>query len=145
MFLKDKLSYNTGTQRFFTEMEANMKLAKEIMTEDVYTVEPDKGFNQVELATEFKHIRHIPVVSEEGNVLGIVSLRDLLLHLSDAAASHFTPIKEIMNTDVITCSPDTPIEEVAMLMKKHTIGCVPVVENKKLVGIVSEADFLKLY
>lgn len=53
-------------------------------------------------------------------------------------------VKDIMNSDVIVCNPHTPISEVSQLLKKHNISGLPVVEEGRVVGIVSEGDLLKL-
>lgn len=118
---------------------------RDLMTAEVFTVRADHGFNQVELIADMKHIRHIPVVDESDHVIGMVSVRDLLLHLSNAAASQFVPISEVMQKKVVTCSPDMPVEEVAALMIEKSIGAVPVVENEKIIGIISERDFVKYF
>ena len=54
-------------------------------------------------------------------------------------------VKEAMNTEVITCKPDDPLSKLVELFKKHHISGIPVVENEKVVGIVSETDMLKLF
>ena len=119
-------------------------LAKDIMTTDVYSVEETRGFNQVELIADLKHVRHVPVVDEEQGVIGMVSVRDLLAHLSNAAASQFVPIKEVMSRNVTTLPSDTPVSEVAKCMVQKSISCVPIVDDGKLVGIISERDFVKV-
>nr|WP_321497486.1 CBS domain-containing protein [uncultured Methanolobus sp.] len=53
-------------------------------------------------------------------------------------------VKDVMNTDVVTCSSETPIREVAQLLKQKKISGLPVVDDGKVVGIVSEGDILKL-
>ena len=117
--------------------------AKDMMTRDVFSVDQNRGFNQVELIADLKHIRHVPVVDEDETVIGMVSVRDLLAHLSNAAASQFVPIKEVMSRNVFTLPPTATAQEVATYMIEKSIGCIPIVENGKLVGIVSERDFVK--
>ncbi len=119
-------------------------LARELMTEEVLTVHPDHGFNRVEIMAELKHVRHVPVINEESELVGIVSIRDLLGHLSNAAASHFAPICEVMSKELVTAAPDADIKEVARLMREKQVGCVPIVDSGKLVGLISERDFLAL-
>jgi len=124
--------------------QVSLMNARELMTTDVFSVDEEKGFNHVEIVAELRGIRHVPVVNENKELIGIVSIRDLLAHLSNAAASHFVPIKEVMNSSVVTVTPDTDLKEVAQKLIVHNIGCVPVVEGKTLVGLISERDFLKL-
>ncbi|MCB0330340.1 MAG: CBS domain-containing protein [Bdellovibrionales bacterium] len=114
------------------------------MSTDVFSVDQDRGFNQVELIADLKHVRHVPVVDEDEGVIGMVSVRDLLAHLSNAAASQFVPIKEVMSRNVVTLSPETSVADVAKCMIDKSIGAIPIVENEKLVGIISERDFVKL-
>lgn len=119
-------------------------LAKELMSTDVFSVDEDREFNQVEVISELHHVRHVPITNAAGKLCGIISLRDLLSHLTNRAASHFIPIRELMNPQVITAGPDTPVQDIAKLMITHDISCVPIVENMALLGLISERDFLPL-
>lgn len=87
-------------------------------------------------------VRHIPVVDDEGHLSGLVSQRDLLSleHRKDLG----TPLREIMRTDVATVTSDTPLRTAAETMIYNKYGCLPVVDEDKLVGIITETDFLKL-
>ena len=121
------------------------RLVKDIMSNDVISVAPDKDLNFVEVLAEARHVRHIAVV-KDAEVIAVVSVRDILAHLSKANASHFIPASEIMSERVITISPDATVEDLAKLMREYDISAVPVIdEDKKLIGMVSERDFLKLF
>ncbi len=120
------------------------KFAREIMSSEVFSAPEGADLNLIEVLAEAQHIRHVPVVGKDNSVIGILSIRDILLHLSKAGVSHFVPIKTLMSRDVITATPGTELSEIAKLMREHSIGAVPIVEHGKLVGIVSERDFLKL-
>lgn len=87
-------------------------------------------------------IRHVPVVDAEGHLAGLVTQRDLLIleHRKDSS----TPLRDIMHSDVITVSSDTPLRAAAETMIYNKFGCLPVVDAGKLVGIITETDFLKL-
>ena len=101
-----------------------------------------------------KRFRHLPVVDEDGAVVGILSQRDMFRGALARALGYGTvaqdkvmaslAIKEVMTTDVITIRPDAPVATAAALMLQHQIGCLPVVEAGKLVGIVTESDFIAL-
>ena len=115
------------------------------MTRDLFTVQPD---DVVDLATNvmaWRHIRHVPVEDAHGNLLGLLSHRDLLAHMShrrpDAPP---VPVSQIMSHDPIVVTPETTAEDAVELMRAHDVGCLPVVREGKLVGIVSERDFLEL-
>jgi CBS domain-containing protein len=100
-----------------------------------------------------QNVRHVPVLDDEGRVVGIVSHRDLLAAggprtddagglgaLASALAER--TVGEVMSTPD-TVEPETAIDEVARILRDNQYGCVPVVENERLVGIVTEADFVR--
>lgn len=87
-------------------------------------------------------VRHIPVVDEEGRLAGLVSQRDLLVLEIRKDAS--TPLRDVMRTDVVTVRSDTPLRTAAETMIYNKFGCLPVVDAGRLVGIITETDFLKL-
>jgi CBS domain-containing membrane protein len=100
-------------------------------------------------------IRHLPVLDDDGEQLvGIVSQRDLFrsalakaLGYGESAQRKLLDtfsVKEVMTTDVITTTPDTPLIEAARVLMEHKIGCLPVVENGRLVGILTEGDFVAM-
>lgn len=126
---------------------------RELMTEKVYSIQPDEDLSRlVELMGDL-HIRHVPVVDDEGDVIGLVSHRDLLKSVLYAAdeisysdmreALQEIPVSDVMIPDVETIEPDASIEEAGNIMIDNKMGCLPVVENDKLVGILTESDFVK--
>lgn len=124
------------------------------MAKNVITVHPqEKIISAFELMREHG-IRHLPVI--EGDELrGLVTDRDIRLALipsplptPDERVYHLgalTHVDEIMATDLITVAPNTTIEEAAKLMAKYKIGAVPVVEQGKLVGILTETDIIHVF
>ncbi len=103
---------------------------------------------------KMQNIRHIPVTDAHENFEGLITNRDLLSYTISSLAEIDTQEQEgidkeimtyeIMKKDVLTVAPDMPLKEAASILHKHKYGCLPVVENRKLIGIVTEADFLKL-
>jgi len=101
-----------------------------------------------------RRIRHLPVLDEEGALAGIVSQRDLFRGALAQALGYGVVaqrkvlaglvVKEVMTTDVVTIRPDAPLAAAAALMLERRIGCLPVVEGGRLVGIVTEGDFVAL-
>jgi CBS domain-containing membrane protein len=100
-------------------------------------------------------IRHLPVVDDDDQLLiGIVSQRDLFRDALAQALGYgrhaqrkildTLAVKDVMATDVVTTSPDTSLVEAARLLTERKIGCLPVVENERLVGILTEGDFVAL-
>jgi CBS domain-containing membrane protein len=97
-------------------------------------------------------IRHLPVVDGEQTLIGLVTQRKLLAafvsdgdaaHPQPGAGRHELPVEMIMVRDVLTTWPDAPASEAAGLIETHRIGCVPVLDEGKVVGIVTAADFVK--
>lgn len=100
-------------------------------------------------------IRHTPVLDEDtGEVVGILSQRDLFrgaLARSLGYGAHAQQkmlgmllVKDVMTTDPLTVGPDAPLAEAARIMLERKVGCLPVIEDGKLVGILTESDFVRL-
>ncbi|MBF0100060.1 MAG: CBS domain-containing protein [Desulfobacterales bacterium] len=131
-----------------------MLQVKDIMTRKVFVLEENQSLAIVRSLMKIKHIRHVPIVDEHNQFIGLLTHRDLLAYtislLADAdqseqdAIDHHILIKDVMKTDVMTISPDETVYSVINILLKNKYGCVPVLENGELVGIVTEADFLKL-
>jgi acetoin utilization protein AcuB len=95
-------------------------------------------------------VRRLPVLDEAGKLVGIVSEKDLLVASPSPVSSltvsevHYLLnhllVSELMTQDVITIGPDTPVEEAARIMADHKIGGLPVMEDGRLVGIITETD-----
>lgn len=119
------------------------------MTKKVLSVNADSYLSDAISLMKEKGIKHIPVV-KSGKLLGILSDRDLKEYSPSKATSldvfelHYllanTKIKEVMKTKVVVATPDMPVEEAAMAMMDGNFGCLPVVENGKVVGIISDRD-----
>lgn len=119
----------------------------QFMATDLFTVRPDDLIDLAASVMDWKHIRHVPVEDDEGKVVGLVSHRDLLRLMAQGLFNKQTrsvTVKEIMTHNPITVVPDTPTLEALDIMRRLKVGCLPVVENDRLVGIVTAYDFLAL-
>ena len=96
-------------------------------------------------------IRHLPVIDGDEHLIGLVTHRKLLatwvghgdpVHERPREIAREIPVDMLMETDVMTIGPDAPAAEAARLLETWKIGCLPVVDGGKLVGIVTEADFV---
>ncbi|KIY23630.1 acetoin utilization AcuB family protein [Mesobacillus subterraneus] len=123
-------------------------IVEEIMKQNVTTLFPEDTIAAaIKLMTE-KKIRHIPIVNNDYGVIGLVSDRDIkdaapsIFHLDDHKGELDNPIKSIMTTKVITGHPLDFIEEIAAVFYEHNISCLPIIKDRKLVGIVTETDLL---
>jgi len=123
------------------------------MTRKVFTVGPEGSVTDAVKLMKEKGIKHIPVL-KDGRLKGIVSDRDIKEFSPSRATTldmyelHYllakTKVKELMKTRVITTSPETPVEEAAMLMYDQGVGCLPVLEGGLLVGIISDRDIFRV-
>lgn len=123
-------------------------LVKDVMKKNVITLGPHAPIHEALKLLNDNHIRHIPIVDEGNQVIGIVSDRDV----RDASPSIFdqeqsnelnNEIQTIMSTPVVTIHPLDFVEEIASIFYEEEFACLPVVQEKKLVGIVTEKDMLQ--
>ncbi len=126
---------------------------RDLMTAEVVVVGPDDSLARVRELMSEKHIRHVPVVDDDGLVTGLVSERDLLrraaglegevpLSVSDDAAS-IVKVSEVMNWQVETVEAEEFAAAAAAVMLENKYGCLPVLEQGSLAGILTEADFVR--
>lgn len=124
------------------------------MTKEVVTVSPEDNISLAIKLMKEKKIKHLPVVNKDKKIVGILSDRDIKEYTPSKATTldihelHYvlfnTKVKEIMVKKVYTTTPLTPIEEAAMIMYDRNIGCLPVVEKDKIVGIISDRDIFRV-
>jgi CBS domain-containing protein len=116
----------------------------QFMTTDLFTVHPDDIVDFAATLMDWRHVRHIPVEDNSGQLIGLVSHRALLRlvangHMGDAAK---VSVGEIMNPNPVTVSPETSTVEAIRLMREKQLACLPVVREGKLVGLVTEHDLV---
>ncbi len=127
--------------------EGSFQRVEQYMSTDLFTVHEDEVIDLVANMMDWKHVRHIPVEDEDHRLVGLVSYRQLLRLLArdlQQGRDHPIPVREVMARDPITVHPDTPTLEAIELMRKSRVACLPVVLDGRLVGIVTEHDFLKV-
>jgi acetoin utilization protein AcuB len=125
-------------------------LVRERMSTKPVTITADTPITEALRVMRLSQVRRLPVVDPDGKLVGIVSEKDLLYASPSPATSlsiyemHYLLsrllVSELMVKDVITVAPDVPVEEAACIMADHKIGGLPVIENGKLVGIITETD-----
>ena len=132
----------------------NLKV-RDLMTADPTTLKRNDKLTLADDIMRLGRVRHLPVVDDAGEALvGIVTQRDLFRDALAQALGYgkhaqrkildTLSVKDVMNTDVITTTPDTSLVEAARILTQRKIGCLPVVENGRLVGILTEGDFVAL-
>ena len=120
---------------------------EQFMTTDLFTVNQDELVDLVAGLMDWEHIRHVPVEDNEHRLVGLVTHRALLRIMARGSGNDRQrpiPVSEVMHRDPITVPPDTPTLEAIHLMRRHKIGCLPVVDNGRLVGIVTAHDFMNV-
>jgi tRNA nucleotidyltransferase (CCA-adding enzyme) len=116
--------------------------ASEIMTTEVISATPDMTVVDVMRLLLRWHISGMPVVDESGKLVGVVTEYDLVnLAISGSAAD--TTVEEVMSTDVEAFGPDTLLCELARVFSTKNYRRVPIVDDNKVVGIVSRRDILR--
>lgn len=121
-------------------------LVRDIMTRPVVAIGPDEPIGDVTALMAQRRLRHFPVV-EDGRLVGIVSDRDLRTVGGDhpearPGTGRTDPVRELMTRTVWTAHPLDPIDEAAAVLRRRSIGAMPVMEGDDMVGIVSAADLL---
>lgn len=128
-------------------------VVRDLMTNEVMTLTPEDSLRSLRDLLEAKRVRHVPITDEQGKLVGLITQRDFLT-VAVSKFAHVDPseldeiygrirIGEVMGKKVVTARPWMPLAEAANLMYQNKYGCLPVVEDKKLIGIVTEADFVK--
>lgn len=126
---------------------------RDLMSTRLVTLNVHADLDLAEGLMSIMRVRHLPVV-EGDRLVGLVTHRDLLRASLSSLAAHdpeeedalkiAIPVREIMHTEVRTIAPDADLREAIRIMERHKFGCLPVVEDGQLVGIITEADFLRL-
>ncbi len=118
----------------------------QMMTTDLFTLHPEDVVDLAASLMDWEHLRHVPVEDDEGTLVGLITSRRLLRRLArrQKDAPGPVPVREIMKADPITIGPEATCLEAIHLMRENRIGCLPVVRGGRLIGIVSESDFVRL-
>ncbi len=125
----------------------NYMRVEQFMTTDLFTVTEEDSVELVANLMDWERIRHVPVEDNRHQLVGLISYRGLLKFFSRhfSQTNHTSvPVTKIMKASPITVPPETTTVEAMKIMKKHSIGCLPVVKNGRLVGVVTERDFMAI-
>lgn len=114
------------------------------MTREVVTVPPSAAVAEALELMRTHNIRHLPVL-DGGRIVGVATDRDLRPALDPEDGAAGAVVEEIMTSAPIVVSPDTPVESAAALLSEHRIGCLPVLEDDALVGILTRSDLLRAF
>ena len=126
----------------------------DLMTKEVVTLDANDTLNVADDVMGLARIRHMPVIDGDDSVVGLLSQRDLFRGALARALGYgefaqkklygILKVKEVMTNDVLTVAPTTPLVDAAKIMTDRKIGCLVVIEAGRLVGILTESDFVRL-
>ncbi len=139
--------------------------AQEVMTRGVITVTPATAVREVAALLAEKHISGVPVVAEDGHVVGIVSESDLLHRAEigtekprkswlrafadpdrlarEFAKTHGMQVDDVMSRHIVSVAEDTELQDVVNLLEKHNLKRLPVIKDGKLVGLITRGDIVR--
>ena len=128
---------------------------RDLMTDHVFTLGPMDDLEALYELLDAHHVRHVPIVDRDGDLVGLVTQRDLARHALGAQDDlplsvqqeilRRRRVREIMSTEVDTVEPDESLKTAAEMLIENKLGGLPVVEGEHLVGILTESDFVRLY
>ena len=127
---------------------------KEKMQKNPITISPEASFYEARAIIRDKGFRHLPVVDKDHRLLGLVTDNDIReAGPSDATSLSVHELHYLLGklkvsafmvprSKLVTITPDTLVEEAALLMQEHKAGCLPILEGEKLIGLITETDIL---
>jgi len=116
----------------------------QFMATDLFTVRPDDIVDFAASLMEWRYVRHVPVEDDSGRLLGLISHRQLLRLIARGLDRDAGPVmvRDIMRPDPLSVKPETTTVNAIRMMRENRLSCLPVVENGKLVGLVTEHDLI---
>ncbi|OUS28118.1 hypothetical protein A9Q98_07640 [Thalassotalea sp. 42_200_T64] len=125
-----------------------------IMTTDVFTLTPEHNLSDARLMMMENRIRHIPIVDQQQLLVGIISQRDVLGAEESSIYGIKTDLRlereqqikisDFYHKNLVTIPPQATVHQAALYLQKHKIGCLPVVKDNKLLGLVTDSDFVNV-
>ncbi len=131
-----------------------MSTLADIMTEEVLTLAPEQSLSDAKHLMTDKRIRHVPIVNDDNELIGLISQRDVLA-AEESSILSIEPqqrlereqrilIKDFYKTDVASIKKTATLHQAALYIQKHKIGCLPIVDEGKLVGVITDSDFVNV-
>jgi acetoin utilization protein AcuB len=124
-------------------------IVEQIMKTDIATLLPTNTIADAIQLMESRKIRHIPIINQEKHLVGLVTISKIheatpsIFHANEHPEDLKKPLDSIMERNVITGHPLDFVEEIAGLFYEHKISCLPIINNRELIGIVTETDLLR--
>jgi CBS domain-containing protein len=120
-----------------------MLKAKDVMTTDVITTNPDERLEDAIAQLIENKISGMPVCDSDGKMVGMLTEKDVLNFIFSGHL-HQTKVKEAMSRNVISFSPDTELDKISLCIAEKKIRRVPIIEDGTLVGVVSRRDIMRI-
>ena len=129
-----------------------MFTVNDMMTTHPHTLLRSNSLEDAKALMNEHCIRHIPIVDPDKTLVGLITQRDLLAAQEsclekptfEEISSLDIPLNTIMHENIMSISPSGGLKEAALFMQKHKVGCLPVVKGGKLVGIITDSDFVTI-
>ena len=128
-------------------LKESIETVGQFMSTELFTVHAEDIIDLAATVMDWEHVRHVPVEDEQGHLLGLVSHRQLLRLVARGGGSgedRQLRVRDVMAVNPVTVAPDTPTLEAIALMRDNKISCLPVVEEHRLVGILTERDLINV-
>ena len=124
-------------------------MVEEFMTTDLFTVRKDDILEFVANLLDWRKIRYVPVEDDQKHIVGLITMRKVLREYTkvvndDEEASLNQTVDDIMEQNPVTIHPEASIMEAMEIMQDQKIGCLPVVKNSRLVGVITEDNFMNI-
>ena len=123
-------------------MDVATLTVEDFMTTDLFTVRPDDPIVLVAYLMDWKHVRHVPVEDEDGKPVGMLSSLEVVRNVVRHRVPVDTPVGEIMLDPPPAVVPGTSIGQAIDMLRQHEADCLPVVDGDRLVGLLTEYDFI---
>ncbi|MEL7162570.1 MAG: CBS domain-containing protein, partial [Bacteroidota bacterium] len=122
---------------------------EEFMETDLFTVHENDLLDLVADLMDWRRLRYVPVEDDKGHLCGLITTRKMLRYYTrkarpDAPEGKFVTVGDLMIKEPKTIAPDVTIKDAMHIMRGEKLGCLPVVKNQQLVGIITEMDFLRV-
>ena len=131
-----------------------MITVEDLMTTELETLNINDSMGRARELMAERHIRHIPIIDDDGRFVGLLTQRDVLANTISLLAGidskeqhsieHNIPVEQIMTRDIATVGDDLSLKHAAGYLIDHKYGCLPVLKEGVLIGIVTETDFMKM-
>jgi CBS domain-containing membrane protein len=120
-----------------------------IMSTNLITIKPDGSLAEARSLMQENRIHHLPVLDDKGEMIGLVTLTNLLAatdsvlrEVENRIHAVDNSVVDVMVTDLATVDRNASLRQAALFLEKHRIGCLPVTDHGKLHGIITDTDFV---